>query len=153
MSEHAVQVSWSRGERPADAGYARDHAWELPGGARVPVSAAAEYGGSAALLNPEQALVGALASCHMLSFLALAARRGWVVEAYSDAALGVLERNAHGQLAVTRVQLRPAVRFAQPAPAREEQEQLHRGAHRGCFIAHSVRTEVEILPRELADGA
>jgi organic hydroperoxide reductase OsmC/OhrA len=149
VADHPITVCWQRDERAAPDGYSRDHRWELPGGTLIEASAAVEYQGSAAHLNPEQALIGALASCHMLSFLAIAARRGWVVQSYRDPAVGVLEKNEQGRTAVTRVVLRPAIAFAQRTPSREELAQLHASAHRGCFIASSVLTRVEIEPQEV----
>jgi organic hydroperoxide reductase OsmC/OhrA len=152
MSDHPVTVSWQRHSAPAlpDEGdaaperYSRDHRWELAGGTVIQASAAPEYQGSAEHLNPEQALIGALASCHMLSFLAIAARRRWSVQRYRDQAVGFLEKNEQGRTAVTRVILRPQVLFAEPTPSPVELSQLHASAHRGCFIANSVRTHIEI---------
>ncbi|MBX3273703.1 MAG: OsmC family protein [Sandaracinaceae bacterium] len=145
MSEHVAKVRWERGG--ADFSYEtypRDHELEWGGGARTAASAALEYRGSASLPNPEELLVGALSSCHMLTFLAVCARKGVVVERYEDDARGVLEKNESGRLAVTRVTLRPRVTFAGEAPAPDVLARLHQQAHNGCFIAASVKTEVAI---------
>jgi organic hydroperoxide reductase OsmC/OhrA len=147
MSEHRAQISWQRGG--VDFGYetySRDHDWRFGAGPSLRASAAPEYRGSAALPNPEEALVAALSSCHMLTFLAIAARKGLTVDAYDDEAVGHLEKNAEGRLAVTRVVLRPRVRFAGAAPDAATLAALHESAHRGCFIANSVKTDVRVEP-------
>ena len=110
----------------------------------MPASAAPEYGGSAGAVDPEQALVAAVASCHMLTFLAVAARRRLVVDRYEDDARGVLEKNAEGRLAITQVVLRPHIVFKGDPPGDAELDRLHQMAHRGCFIAQSVRCEVRV---------
>jgi organic hydroperoxide reductase OsmC/OhrA len=148
MSEHRVRVSWKR-ETPGFGydEYDRTHAWEFGGGARLSASSAPEYLGRADLPNPEEALVAALSSCHMLSFLAIAARKRLVVDSYDDDAVGTMSKNEDGKLAVTRTVLRPRVRFGgERQPSAEEVEQLHHRAHEVCFIANSVKTEVLIEP-------
>src|SRR5690606_32416738 len=98
------------------------------------------------------ALVAALSSCHMLTFLAIASKRGLVVDRYSDDAVGTLEKNADGRLAITRVELHPAIEFAGEAPDAATLEEMHHQAHERCFIANSVTTEVEVLPAPAAAG-
>ncbi len=148
MSQHRVTVAWRSGT--AEFGYetySRDHTWCFEGGPRIDASAAPEFLGTAGRVDPEEAFVAALSSCHMLSFLAIAARKRLPVASYRDAAVGTLEKNAEGRLAVTRVLLRPQVEFeAGAAPAPEQLERMHRLAHRECFIANSVRTEIEVVP-------
>src|SRR5258706_12765858 len=113
MSEHRARIHWARkGEAFTYGGYARAHRWRFHGGAEVEASAAPEYRGDAALPNPEEALVAALSSCHMLTFLAIAARKRLTVESYEDDAVGHMEKNAEGKLAVTRVELRPRIVFS-----------------------------------------
>jgi organic hydroperoxide reductase OsmC/OhrA len=148
MSEHRVAIAWRRGGADFSyEAYPRDHTWTFEGGVEVPASAAPEYRGNPQRVDPEAAFVAALASCHMLTFLAIAARRKLVVESYSDAAVGTLEKNAEGRLAVTHVVLRPEVVFASAsAPDAQEVRRLHERAHEGCFIANSVRTEVSVEP-------
>jgi organic hydroperoxide reductase OsmC/OhrA len=149
MSEHPAKVSWSRGGREFTYDtYSRDHTWKFDGGVELAASAAPTYLGNPALVDPEEAYVAAVASCHMLTFLAIAARRRFVVDAYEDSATGFMEKNEAGKLAVTRVTLRPAVRFAEKTPTAEELARLHELAHENCFIANSVRTQitVETLP-------
>lgn len=149
MSEHHVAVNWKR--TSADftyESYNRDHAWTFKGGVRVRASAAPAYRGSADCPDPEDALVAALSSCHMLSFLAIAARKKLTVESYDDDAVGYLEKNAAGQLAVTRVVLRPRIRFGGTnAPSADELKKLHDESHHVCFIANSVLTQVTVEPR------
>ena len=146
MAEHKITLEWKREtESFTYDSYNRDHVWVFDGGARVPASAAPAYRGNPAQVNPEDALVAALSSCHMLTFLAVAAKRKFVVDRYSDHAVGFLEKNAKGKLAVTRVILRPKVTFGgatQPTP--EQLTSLHEEAHNGCFIANSVTTDVTV---------
>jgi organic hydroperoxide reductase OsmC/OhrA len=148
MSEHRASVSWSGGGKPfAYESYPRTHRWTFGGGASLDGSSAPEYLGDAALPNPEEALVVALSSCHMLSFLAVAARKRLTVESYQDDAVGHMEKNAEGRLAITRAELRPRVVFSGAnRPSKEDVMKLHEQAHRVCFIANSVRTEVTVHP-------
>jgi organic hydroperoxide reductase OsmC/OhrA len=96
-------------------------------------------------VDPEQAFVAALSACHMLTFLAIAAKKRLVVDEYTDEAVGFLEKNDEGKLAMTRVTLRPRVRFApDAAPSDEELAGLHQSAHKHCFIANSVKTRVSV---------
>ena len=148
MSEHRASLRWRRGEAAFTyETYTRDHVWRFPGGVEVPASSAPEFRGNAALVDPEAALVAALSSCHMLTFLAIAARKRIVVESYDDDAVGVLEKNADGKLAVTRVVLRPKVVFGEGASvSKEDLERLHHRSHEECFIANSVKTDVTVEP-------
>ncbi len=147
MSKHEATIQWTRGDAAFTyEAYVRDHLWTFGTGSSVKASAAVDFKGNPELMNPEEALVGALSSCHMLTFLAIAARKGLIVESYVDKAEGVLEKNAEGRLAVTRVTLRPQVVYSGPAPSAEDETKLHDSAHRGCFIANSVKTEVAIEP-------
>ena len=143
MSEHHATVEWERGLVEFDyRSYSRDHTWKFEGGVRVRASSAPEYLGNANLIDPEKAYVAALASCHMLTFLAIAARKRLVVDRYRDSAVGFLEKNPDGKLAVTRVVLHPKVSFGSPPPSPEGLEKIHELAHKECFIANSVRTSV-----------
>jgi organic hydroperoxide reductase OsmC/OhrA len=152
VSTHQAVVEWSRdGARFTDNRYSRAHRWRFDGGVEVPASASphvvpAPMSASAAV-DPEEALVASLSSCHMLWFLSLAARAGFVVDDYRDQAEGVMARDAGGKLAMTRVTLRPHVRYAgERRPAADEERALHHAAHEECFIARSVRTEVVCEP-------
>ena len=148
MSEHKVTLEWKRGTE--DFSYesnSRDHVLVFEGGARISASAAPAYRGNPAHVNPEEALVSALSSCHMLTFLAAAAKKQFVVDQYSDHAVGFLEKNQKGKLAITRVILHPRVAFGGPTPPTPEQiAALHERAHSDCFIANSVTTEVTVEP-------
>ena len=152
MSEHTASVHWHRDAQPfIDKRYSRRHEWRFDGGAVVagsssPHSVRLPYSDPAAV-DPEEAFVASLSSCHMLWFLDIASRAGWVVDDYRDDAVGLLAPNAEGQLAMSVVTLRPAVRFSgvtQPDGA--ELQRLHHQAHADCFIANSVKTDVRCEP-------
>ena len=145
MSEHVVDVSWSRGEHEFTyQTYSRDHAWRFDGGVTVPGSANPAYLGSPGAVDPEEAFVASLSSCHMLTFLAIAARKRLVVDAYDDHAVGVMTKNERGKLFVSHVTLNPKITFAGPEPDRAVLERMHHLAHEECFIANSVLTEITV---------
>jgi organic hydroperoxide reductase OsmC/OhrA len=148
MSEHHATVSWTRTSNDYTyESYNRDHEWKF-GGAPVPASATPAYRGNAALVNPEEALVAALSSCHMLTFLAIAAKKRLSLDSYADDAIGYLEKNAAGQLAVTRVILRPKIAWSSGVTVPQDVlGKMHHDAHAGCFIANSVKTDVTVEPR------
>jgi len=152
MSEHRAKIEWRR--ESADFAYEtynRTHCWAFDGGVRVPAAAAPSNipptAAGAPGVDPEQAFVAALSSCHMLWFLHLACNRKFAVERYSDEAVGILERNREGKDAVTRVTLRPVVSFSGAPPDLEQFAALHDKAHECCFIANSVKTEIVLEPR------
>ena len=148
MSELRVNVEWQHAGGPFTYdGYDRTHRWSVPGGTPVVASAAPEYFGRAELPNPEQALAAAASSCHMLAFLALAARKRFSVASYRDEASAWLDKNAEGRLAVTRIVLRPKVEFSGEPPSDEALQRLHDQAHHHCFIANSLRSEVVLERR------
>ncbi len=145
MSEHRVAVSWRRQtDSFAYEDYQREHEWQLGSGQRISASAAPAYLGSGEQADPEEAFVAAVSACHMLSFLAICARRRLVVDGYEDQAVGFLRPNEQGRLAVTRVELAPRIEFSGTPPDASELERLHARAHKECFIANSVRTEIVI---------
>ena len=151
MSEHLAIVDWSReGARFVDNRYSRAHRWEFDGGATIPASASPHIVppplSDPSGIDPEEAFVASIASCHMLFFLSFAAKRGLLVESYRDEALGVVAKDADGRLAVTTVTLRPHTVFGGDAPAREVFEEIHHAAHEACFIATSVKTEIRTEP-------
>jgi organic hydroperoxide reductase OsmC/OhrA len=152
LSEHTAQVVWSRGEHDFPTGrYSRGHVLRFDGGLEVPGSASPHVvpppWSDPAALDPEEAFVASLASCHMLWFLSLAAQRGYCVERYADAAVGVLGPDATGRLAILVVTLRPRVELSGPKrPTADELHRLHHEAHERCFIASSVKTEVRCEP-------
>jgi organic hydroperoxide reductase OsmC/OhrA len=146
MSEHHATIDWQRGGREFTyEGYSRDHTWTFQGGTQVTASAAPAYKGTPELVDPEEAFVASLSACHMLTFLALCTKKRFVVERYTDEAVGHLEKNAEGRLAITRVVLRPRIEFAgenRPSPA--DLDAMHHKAHELCFIANSVTTEITV---------
>lgn len=146
MSEHSASVQWTRRDQAGNRDdYSRDHRLGFENGQVALGSAAADYGGNNEALNPETLLLAALASCHMLTFLAIAAKRGYVVENYSDHATGQLGKNADRRMSVSHCQLRPRVVFAvDRAPDASELARLHAKAHEHCFIANTLRSEVSI---------
>lgn len=145
MSEFTVEISWQRAPRPDHPDdYSRAHQWRLAGGQTLHASAAPEYAGDPDHTNPEEGLIAAVSSCHMLTFLAVAAKRGFKVTRYTDRAGGTLGKNAEGRVAVTEVVLRPRIDFEDQAPSADELDRLHASAHRNCFIANSLTAAVRI---------
>lgn len=148
MSEHSATVTWRRTSESFDYDvYNRDYAWSFDAGIQVRASAAPAYRGDPDCVDPEEAFVAALSGCHMLTFLAIASRKRLIVDAYEDRATGFLEKNVNGKPAVTRVVLRPHVRFGgSVAPHRDELARLHEQAHHDCIIANSVLTTLTVEP-------
>jgi organic hydroperoxide reductase OsmC/OhrA len=152
MSQHTATVYWQRnGAAFTDNRYSRGHVWQFDGGIEVPASSSPHSVrvplSVEAAVDPEEAFVAALSSCHMLWFLSLAAKRGFVVETYRDEAVGVLSANADGKQAVTEVTLRPAAEFVGAnRPSAEEIDQLHHEAHERCMIANSVTSKIRCEP-------
>lgn len=153
MTDCFATLHWQRGEAEpfADRRYSRRHTLHFDGGAVVPGSSSPHIVrvpmSDPAAVDPEEAFVASLASCHLLWFLDLACRAGWIVDAYRDEAVGVLAPNAEGRLAMTQVTLRPAVRFGGGrVPSAAEHARLHHDAHAECFIANSVKTDVRCEP-------
>jgi organic hydroperoxide reductase OsmC/OhrA len=146
MSTHSATIAWKRTTPDfAPQSYIRDHVWTFGTGSTLAASAALDYRGNPELVNPEEALVGALSSCHMLTFLAFAAKKKLVVDTYRDQAVGQLEKGADGKLWVTRVTLQPRVTFAAGTNVdAAELRALHDAAHANCFIANSVKTVVTV---------
>jgi len=153
MSTYTATIRWTRtGDGDFTKGqYSRAHSWEFDGGLTVPASASPHIvpapWNDPAGVDPEEAFVASLSSCHMLFFVDFARRAGFVVDSYVDEAEGVLDKRADGRMAMTRVTLRPRVDFsgANP-PTTEELADLHHRAHDACFIANSVTTEVTVQP-------
>lgn len=153
MASYHAEILWSRGDQPfLDNRYDRGHLWRFDGGIEVPGSSSPHVVplpfSREAAVDPEEAFVASLSSCHMLWFLSLAAEAGFCVDDYRDQAEGRMGKNAEGKLAMTRVTLRPAVRFsAATQPSAEQLEALHHAAHEQCFIANSVKSEVRCEPQ------
>jgi organic hydroperoxide reductase OsmC/OhrA len=146
VSEHRVRIEWNR--RTADFEYTtydRTHKVTFEGGTSIESSAAPEYQGKKELSNPEEMLAAALASCHMLTFLAVASRSHFIVDAYSDDAVATLGKNSEGKLTVTEIKLSPRVKFSVPLDP-ERFKRFHEKAHSNCFIAQALSCRVEIDP-------
>ena len=147
MAEHRISLDWSRNGGSFERGnYAKDHHIRFAGGQVLTNSAApGAYGGNPAASNPEELLLSALSSCHMLTFLAVAANRGYIIDSYHDDAVATLDKNSEGKMAVVKAVLAPKVTFGgNKQPGKEDYAKLHERAHAGCFIANSVKTGVEI---------
>ena len=151
MSKHVARVSWhrDRDEEFSDNAYSRGHEWTFDGGTSVPASSSphvvpAPYSVEANV-DPEEAFVASLSSCHMLCFLSIAAKRKFVVNEYIDNAVGTMERDESGKVMMKNVTLRPIAAFApEKQPTAEEIEKMHRQSHEHCYIANSVRTDVVV---------
>lgn len=151
MANHEATVRWRCRDDDAfiDNRYSRAHAWSFDGGLSVPASASPcivrpPYSDPAGV-DPEEAFVAALASCHMLFFLSFAARGGFTVAAYADNAVGTMMTESDGRAWMARVTLNPIITFAgSKRPSRAEEDVLHRTAHEACFLANSVKTEIVI---------
>jgi organic hydroperoxide reductase OsmC/OhrA len=151
MSEHRATVEWQLAGEFKYETYSRSHSIDFGRGICVAGNAAAENIPRTAPgmpgVDPEQQFVASLSSCHMLWFLHLANRKNFVVARYRDEASGVLEKNAEGKEAMTRVTLRPAVTFSGTVPSAEDHRKLHEKAHERCYIANSVKSEIILEPR------
>jgi organic hydroperoxide reductase OsmC/OhrA len=152
IPHHIAEVHWSRqGAAFTDNRYSRAHTWRFDGGAEVHASSSPHVVplpmSDPAGVDPEEAFIASLSSCHMLWFLAIAAKRGFVVESYDDEAEGTMGTSDSGKLAMTRVILRPRAEFAGPRiPTSPDLDAMHHEAHDKCFIAASVHTEVLVEP-------
>ena len=151
--EYRATIVWRRdGGDFAKGRYSRAHEWRFDGGITVPGSASpsvvpAPFSRQDAV-DPEEAFVAALSSCHMLTFVDLARRAGIVVESYEDEAVGIMERIAPNKMAITRVTLKPRIVFGGAVPDKAKLDELHHQAHEACFIANSVKTEIKVEPLE-----
>lgn len=151
--EYRANVTWERGDQPfTDNKYSRGHTWRFDGGVNVPGSSAPSsvplYSREDAV-DPEEALVAAVSSCHMLFFLAFCAIKGFRVDRYADDAVGTMSKNEKGKLFVSHVALKPLVTWSgDKRPTPEEIDRLHHRAHEECYIANSLRAEVEIITTE-----
>ena len=146
MSEHSISLTWKLDSVSFDYDvYSRDHAIIFGGDNRLCASAAPEFHGSMMCVNPEQAFVASLASCHMLTFLAIASKRRLVVTDYRDTAKGILGKNTAKKMAITTVTLEPVVIFKDGfAPDNDLYNRMHHQAHRGCFIANSIASCISV---------
>jgi organic hydroperoxide reductase OsmC/OhrA len=153
MAEYSAEVIWERGKAAfTDNRYSRAHHWRFDGGLTIPASSSPHSVplplSDAAAVDPEEAFIAALSSCHMLWFLAIAGKRKFRIDRYHDRASGVMAKNAAGKWWVSVVTLRPEVQFSgEPLPTRGEIEAMHESAHAECYIANSVSTQISIEPR------
>ena len=154
MAIHKASVIWERSPdaKFTDNRYGRAHRWEFDGGAVVPASSSPAVVplplSDATCVDPEEAFVASISSCHMLWFLFYAAKGGFVVDSYRDAAEGQMEKTADGSQWMARVILRPDVRFAGTAPDTAAMAAMHDKAHHACFIANSVKTTITVEPKQ-----
>ena len=152
MSEHTATINWKADDGDFIKGrFSREHTWEFDGGLSVPASPSPavvrEPFSNPANVDPEEAYVASIASCHMLTFLFLASRKRFEVAAYRDRAVGVVTKNEAGVPWVSSVALTPEIRYAgSNVPTAEEEAALHKAAHEQCFIANSVRTRISVSP-------
>ena len=155
MAHYTAETIWRRGDASREdflaSRYSRRHRLRFDGGVEVPGSSSPHVVplpySDATAVDPEEAFVSSLSSCHMLWFLSLAARDGYCVDRYADAATGVMKKNEAGKLAMTTVILHPSAEFSgERLPSRGDVERLHHEAHEECFIANSVKTEVRCEP-------
>jgi len=150
MSTYTATIQWARDPSTdfTKGQYSRAHQWAFDGGVVVPASASPHIVSApwsdARGVDPEEAFVASLSSCHMLFFVDLARRAGFVVDTYVDKAEGRLEKRADGKMAMTRVTLHPQVTWGSTSPQAVTIAELHHQAHEACFIANSVNTEVTI---------
>ena len=152
MAQHFAEILWLRDEQDfLNNRYSRAHSWRFDGGLEVAASSSPHVvplpWSDAHAVDPEEAFVASLSSCHMLWFLSLAAKQGFQVDRYADQASGVMARNDEGRMAMTEVVLRPQVSFSGARlPDKQQLHALHHLAHEECFIANSVKTQVRCEP-------
>jgi len=157
MSEHKATISWNRTEPDFLKGkYSREHTWTFDGGLTVPASPSPSVvpapWSNPAHVDPEEAYVASISSCHMLTFLFLASRKGFVVDRYSDEAVGVITKNEQGVPWISSVTLHPSIVFSgERLPTPTDEEQLHHLAHEQCFIANSIKSAVTVEPKRACD--
>jgi len=151
MSEYTARIHWAKsaGENYIDNRFSRGHTWSFDGGVTVPASPSPHVVPAplsvAEAVDPEEAFVASLSSCHMLYFLAFAAKKQYVVEEYTDDAVGVMEKNDEGRSWMAKVTLRPRARFSGDAqPSHDELAALHQKSHELCIIANSVKSDVTV---------
>lgn len=158
MSEHKARIEWKlRGEDFAKGRYSREHTWSFDGGLTIPASPSPSVVkppfSNPASVDPEEAFVASISSCHMLTFLYLASRAGFVVQSYEDDAIGRMTKNERGAPWVSRVELNPIVVYAGEPPSPEKERELHHEAHLQCFISNSIKTTVSVAFDDTAGQA
>jgi organic hydroperoxide reductase OsmC/OhrA len=147
---YTARVAWHRGDAAfVDNRYSRLHRWTFDGGVSVPASSSPQVvpvpASDPEAIDPEEALVASASSCHMLWFLYIAARRGFVIDSYVDDAAGTMEKDSDGRQAITRITLRPRIDFGgSRVPSADELAAIHHEAHERCFIANSLKSEIVV---------
>jgi organic hydroperoxide reductase OsmC/OhrA len=152
MMSYSVKVSWQRKMNEAflDNKYSRSHTWTFDGGIELAASSSPHVVplpmSSESAVDPEEAFVASVSSCHLLWFLSVAVAKNYIVESYEDNAEGVMGKNEEGKIAMTRVTLNPRVTFGgNNLPSRDQIDELHHSAHDECFIANSVKTKIVVI--------
>jgi organic hydroperoxide reductase OsmC/OhrA len=152
MSQHKATIKWAfSGQDFLKGRFSREHTWTFDGGQTVTASASpsvvpAQFCNVAGV-DPEEAFVASLSSCHMLTFVYLASRKGFGISAYEDEAVGTMTKNAEGRMWISSVTLAPRVTWSgDKRPTPEEEHALHEAAHHECFISNSVKTEIVVAP-------
>ena len=153
MGSYTATIAWERDRQQpfTDLRFGRGHQWSFDGGVSIRASSSPHVVprfSDPAGVDPEEALVASLSSCHMLTFLYLAAKRGLVVNSYQDTAEGVMSKNEAGRFWVSRVTLKPRIDWEGARPSADSVDELHHAGQDECFIANSVRTEVRCEPVE-----
>jgi organic hydroperoxide reductase OsmC/OhrA len=151
MAAYTATVAWKRGEAEpfTDNKYSRGHQWSFDGGVTFRASSSPHVVprfSDPAGVDPEEAFVASLSSCHMLTFLYHAAKKGFVVDSYEDTAEGAMGKTPEGRFWVSKVTLKPRIAWGGPAPDTAALDALHHAAHDECFIANSVKTDVRVEP-------
>ena len=155
MSEHIAIIQWQRNQAAfTDNKYSREHLWEFDGGAKILASSSPQVvpvpHSNPNYIDPEEAFIASIASCHMLWFLAIAANQEFTIESYLDRAVGLIGQNEDGKLAITKITLSPTIVFsADNLPITKQVDEMHQEAHHNCFLANSVKTEIIIPNSEL----
>ena len=149
MSIYTANVIWKRGKQVfTDNKYSRAHTWVFDGGCEVPASPSPHIVplpySVEENVDPEEAFIASLSSCHMLFFLSIAAKKKLLIDSYDDNAKGILEENSQGQLVMIKIILDPKIIFSKNAPSKEEIQKIHHLAHQQCFLANSVKTEITV---------
>lgn len=151
MGEHRATIAWQNTATATDfmkGRYSREHAWTFDGGVTVPASSSPSVvpapWSNVANVDPEEAYVASISSCHMLTFLWVASKKGFVVASYRDEAVGIMAKNAKGKPWISKVTLDPKIEWDEKTPNAEELAALHHAAHDDCFIANSVTTEIVV---------
>ena len=147
MTDLSIELYWELGNKELKFGkYLTDHEIKINDNIKVKAGSAPEYGGNINNLNPEQALAAAMSSCHMMTFLALAAKMKWPVISYQDKALVYLGKNSKGNMCVNKIELNPKITFEDNfSVSNEEMKKMQDRSHRYCFIANSLSEDVEVI--------